>query len=148
MVQITPLDIHNQQFKVRFRGFDIREVDQFLDVVARELEERIEENGQLREQINALEARVSEPEEAREDPGRREKKELEDSRDALLLEARNAAAEILEGARREVESLREEVERLEHRKKALNDYFEYFLYFNEKVLQSWQKSRKKVEEGE
>lgn len=148
MVQITPLDIHNQQFKVRFRGFDIREVDQFLDVVARELEERIEENGQLREQIAALEARVSEQGEAREDPGRREKKELEDSRDALLLEARNAAAEILEGARREVESLREEVERLEHRKKALNDYFEYFLYFNEKVLQSWQKSRKKVEEGE
>jgi len=148
VVEITPLDIHNQQFKIRFRGFDIREVDQFLDAVARELDERISENQQLRETIRVLETQVSELQQAQGDPDRRENAELEASRDALLREARKTAGEILEGARREVESLREEVERLEHRKNALNDYFEYFLHFNEKVLQSWQKSRKKVEEGE
>jgi cell division initiation protein len=148
MDRITPLDIHNQQFRVRFRGFDIREVDQFLDAVARELEDRIAEINRLKETVSALEARVSELERG---PGELQKKEideLEASRDALLGEAKKAAEEILEASRREVESLRGEVERLERMKRNLDDYFEFFLYFNERVLQSWQKSRKKSEETE
>ncbi len=148
MEQITPLDIHNQQFRVRFRGFDIREVDRFLDTVARQLEERIAENDRLKETVAALETRISELEQSAGDTQRREIEELEASRDALLGEAKKAAEEILEGSRREVESLRGEVERLEQMKRSLDEYFEYFLYFNEKVLQSWQKSRKKTEETE
>lgn len=148
MEQITPLDIHNQQFRVRFRGFDIREVDRFLDTVARQLEERIAENDWLKETVAALETRISELEQSAGDTQRREIEELEASRDALLGEAKKAAEEILEGSRREVESLRGEVERLEQMKRSLDEYFEYFLYFNEKVLQSWQKSRKKTEETE
>ncbi|HPX11971.1 MAG TPA: DivIVA domain-containing protein [Syntrophales bacterium] len=148
MERITPLDIHNQQFRVRFRGFDIREVDRFLDTVARQLEERIAENDRLKEAVAALETRVSELERNAGDTQRREIEELEASRDALLGEAKKAAEEILESSRREVESLRGEVERLEQMKRSLDEYFEYFLYFNEKVLQSWQKSRKKTEETE
>ena len=30
-MKLTPLDIQQQQFKVRFRGFDVREVDRFLN---------------------------------------------------------------------------------------------------------------------
>lgn len=148
MVEITPLDIQNQQFKVRFRGFDIREVDQFLDVLARALDEWISENRRLRETIGTLETRVAELEEAQRNPERREAEGLEVARNALLQEARKAAKEILEGARKEMASLRGEVERLEHRKKALNDYFEYFLEFNEKILHSWRNSLKEVGEGE
>ena len=33
-MKLTPLDIQQQQFKVRFRGFDVREVDRFLEQVA------------------------------------------------------------------------------------------------------------------
>ena len=33
-MKITPLDIQQQQFKTRFRGFDIREVDAFLEQMA------------------------------------------------------------------------------------------------------------------
>jgi len=33
-MKITPLDIQQQQFKIRFRGFDIREVDAFLEQMA------------------------------------------------------------------------------------------------------------------
>lgn len=148
MERITPLDIHNQQFRVRFRGFDIREVDRFLDTVARQLEERIAENDRLKEAVAALETRISELEQSAGDTQRREIEELEASRDALLGEAKKAAEEILESSRREVESLRGEVERLEQMKRSLDEYFEYFLYFNEKVLQSWQKSRKKTGETE
>ncbi|PID40319.1 MAG: cell division protein DivIVA [Proteobacteria bacterium] len=33
-MKITPLDIQQQQFQVRFRGFDVREVDRFLEQAA------------------------------------------------------------------------------------------------------------------
>ena len=33
-MKLTPLDIQQQQFKVRFRGFDVREVDRFLEQAA------------------------------------------------------------------------------------------------------------------
>jgi cell division initiation protein len=33
-MKLTPLDIQQQQFKVRLRGFDVREVDRFLELTA------------------------------------------------------------------------------------------------------------------
>ncbi|MEJ2098872.1 MAG: DivIVA domain-containing protein, partial [Desulfobacterales bacterium] len=33
-MKITPLDIQQQKFKTRFRGFDIREVNAFLKQIA------------------------------------------------------------------------------------------------------------------
>ena len=33
-MNLTPLDIQQQKFKTRIRGFDVREVDAFLEQVA------------------------------------------------------------------------------------------------------------------
>jgi len=62
-MKMTPLDIQQQQFRVRFRGFDMVEVDNFLDLLANEFEELLKENSQIREEdrrklerINQLEA--------------------------------------------------------------------------------------------
>jgi cell division initiation protein len=49
-MKITPLDIQQQQFRVRFRGFDMVEVDNFLDLAANEFEELLRENNRLREE--------------------------------------------------------------------------------------------------
>jgi len=49
-MKITPLDVQQQQFRVRFRGFDMVEVDNFLDLVANELEELLRENNRLKEE--------------------------------------------------------------------------------------------------
>ena len=35
MVNLTPLDIQQQKFRTRFRGFDMQEVDVFLDQIDR-----------------------------------------------------------------------------------------------------------------
>ena len=35
---LTPLDIQEQQFRVKFRGFDVAEVDTFLERVANAFE--------------------------------------------------------------------------------------------------------------
>jgi len=54
MAKITPSDIQQQQFKIRFRGFDIREVDTYLEKVADAFELLISENQKIREKIDRL----------------------------------------------------------------------------------------------
>ena len=53
-MKITPLDIQQQQFSTRFRGFDIREVDAFLEQMASSLESLQIENQNLSEEIQRL----------------------------------------------------------------------------------------------
>ena len=49
-MKITPLDIQQQQFKVKtFRGLDPDDVDAFLQTVAGEMEGLIRENNQMQE---------------------------------------------------------------------------------------------------
>ncbi len=49
-MSITPVDIQQQKFGVRLRGFDAVEVDKFLELVANEIEELLQENNRLREE--------------------------------------------------------------------------------------------------
>jgi cell division initiation protein len=57
-VKLTPLDIQQQQFRSKLWGYDPKEVDAFLDVVASELEEVIRENKVLKEDLQRREAEV------------------------------------------------------------------------------------------
>ena len=54
-MKLTPFEIQQQQFKTRFRGFDVREVDTFLEQMADAFESLRSENESLREDINRLE---------------------------------------------------------------------------------------------
>ena len=53
-MKFTPLDIQQQQFKIRFRGFDVREVDTFLEQMADVFESLQSENKRLRKEIKRL----------------------------------------------------------------------------------------------
>lgn len=53
-MNLTPLDVQQQQFRVRFRGFDIREVDRFLEQVAEAFSALKSENKDFREEIRSL----------------------------------------------------------------------------------------------
>jgi cell division initiation protein len=53
-MKITPLDIQQQQFSMRFRGLDAREVEQFLEQMAQAFEQLHRENETLREEIRRL----------------------------------------------------------------------------------------------
>jgi cell division initiation protein len=53
-VKITPQDIIDREFRVKFRGFDMAEVDAFLEEVAESFFQLAEENTLLNEKILAL----------------------------------------------------------------------------------------------
>jgi cell division initiation protein len=53
------MDVRQQQFTVRmFRGFDVQEVDTFLEDLAADYEALLKENALLKEQLQALEGRT------------------------------------------------------------------------------------------
>ena len=57
-MKVTPLDIQQQQFKTRFRGFDIREVDTFLEQMAETVEGLQKENQNLGDEVRRLEMEI------------------------------------------------------------------------------------------
>ena len=57
-MKITPLDIQQQQFKTRFRGFDVREVDAFLEHIAETVEGLQKKNEDLGEEVRRLELEI------------------------------------------------------------------------------------------
>ncbi len=59
-MKITPIDIQQVGFAVRFRGYDRREVDNFLDALVQDYETLIKETQDARERGDALENELME----------------------------------------------------------------------------------------
>ncbi|OQY13734.1 MAG: cell division protein DivIVA [Desulfobacteraceae bacterium 4572_19] len=52
---LTSAKIQQQQFKTRFRGFDVQEVDLFLEHIALDMDKFLKENNKLKEKNKSLE---------------------------------------------------------------------------------------------
>ena len=48
---LTPMDIHNKDFKRSFRGYNEEEIDDFLDKVVNDYEKLFRENDRLKEEL-------------------------------------------------------------------------------------------------
>lgn len=55
---LTPLDIHNKEFKRTFRGYSEEEVDEFLDRVIKDYEQLYRENIECKETIERLNGKL------------------------------------------------------------------------------------------
>ena len=53
-MKITPLNIQQKKFRVRLRGFDVREVDGYLEQIVDELKILIRENENQKQEIQRL----------------------------------------------------------------------------------------------
>lgn len=51
---ITPMEINNKEFKKSFRGYDIDDVEDFLDQVVEDYEKLYKENNALREKLGTV----------------------------------------------------------------------------------------------
>ncbi len=56
--RLTPLDVHHKEFARSFRGYNVDEVDEFLDLVVAEFQRLMRENEDLQSSISDLESRV------------------------------------------------------------------------------------------
>lgn len=55
---LTPLDIHNKEFKRSFRGYSEEDVDEFLDRVIKDYEQLYRENIEIRENIDRINSKL------------------------------------------------------------------------------------------
>ncbi|PTM59429.1 DivIVA domain-containing protein [Desmospora activa] len=51
MQRLTPRDIFDKDFKTSLRGYDVDEVNHFLDLIIKNYEAVLEENHQLKEEL-------------------------------------------------------------------------------------------------
>ena len=56
---LTPLDIHNKEFKRGWRGYDEDQVNEFLDQVIKDYEALLRENKDLQNQVQTVQERLS-----------------------------------------------------------------------------------------
>lgn len=98
-MSITPLDIQDKEFERAFRGYDIEDVDEFLDQIAKDLEILLRENAELKEQVNRLIDK------------NKNYQQLEETMHTAIVVAQKAADEVKETARRDAETVRLEAEK-------------------------------------
>jgi cell division initiation protein len=92
-MRITPIDIQQQQFKSRLMGYDKAGVDQFLEIVAGELERLLRQNQDLQEEL------------ARNRSALTELREREATLKETLLTTQKVTDDLKANARREAELL-------------------------------------------
>jgi cell division initiation protein len=137
MAKLTPLDIRRQEFKKAIRGYDVEEVRVFLEMLADQFEEMINENTEMRERLINLEAKVEEYvkneenlNEILEQTRKLQENTLEtlkQKEENIIKEAELKAVEILERARAEARQVREEMQRLQEKKDAFVQRLKYLL---------------------
>lgn len=88
---ITPNEIINKEFKKVFRGYDIDEVDEFLEELSEDYEKIYKENLNLKEKIEALNEKIS------------HYANLESTLQNTLLLAQSAADQAKENSKKEAE---------------------------------------------
>ncbi|MDH5202923.1 MAG: DivIVA domain-containing protein [Nitrospirota bacterium] len=97
-MRITPLDIQQKQFPMKFRGFDVEEVYAFLEVIREEMEDLLRENASLKENVYRLENQI------------KEFKDMETTLRETLITAQQMVEDYKTNARKEAELLVKEAE--------------------------------------
>lgn len=97
-MRLTPLDIQQKQFPMRFRGFDVDEVYSFLELIREELEELLRENASLKEQLSRADEQVS------------EYKKMENTLRETLITTQQMVEDYKSNARKEAELIMKEAE--------------------------------------
>ncbi|MDZ7580718.1 MAG: DivIVA domain-containing protein [Deltaproteobacteria bacterium] len=126
MVNLTPLEIQQQRFKKRFRGFDIQEVDLFLDQMADAFESLLKQNENLTEEFRRLQLDIQ-GYKNREDAFKRAllnsqrvieqmKENAQKSAELIVAEAEVKAEKILNKAHNRLAQLHEDIAELKRQR--------------------------------
>lgn len=95
---LTPLDVQKARFPQKMRGYDPREVEEFLELVAEELAQRLGEIDRLQREVRYYQERLEQ--------GERREHQLQET----LVRAQKVADEITEAAEREARVIVREAE--------------------------------------
>jgi len=158
-MRLTALDIKKQEFRKAFKGYDVGEVEAYLDAVSNELENLVKENESLREKISSLEKKnedLTHEIEVFRDNEKTFQKAIVKSQDLAEEVIENASkraelitkeAEILASktkvqAREEILNLKQELEDLRIKNEAIIDDIKNYLVEKLNSIEEYSKNRK------
>lgn len=95
---LTPLDIHNKEFKRGFRGYNEEDVDEFLDQVVKDYEKLYRDNIELKETLDRVNSKLE------------HFQQMEGTLHSTLVIAQETAEEVKLNAKKETELLIKEAE--------------------------------------
>jgi cell division initiation protein len=157
-VRITPMDIRQQQFTVRmFRGFDVQEVDTFLEDLAADYETLLKENALLKEQLQTLEERargLEDRERVLQETLVTTQKVMEEMKESarreaalVVREAELKGEKMVEAARTAEASIQAEVEALKRMRRQLAESVRSTVDMYQRLLDQEIRAEAKDEEG-
>lgn len=141
---ITPLDIIHQEFKRVFRGYDERQVREFLDQASKAFETLVNEHARLKESNEHLLQRVGQYEKledsmqkalvlaekmAEETKGTAEKRA-----EVILLEAEQQANRIVEGGQQKAQQVELGIKELHQQRERFREEFRSLLESHLRIL--------------
>jgi|YNPNPStandDraft_1061719.scaffolds.fasta_scaffold117461_2 cell division initiation protein len=125
-MKISPIDIRECRFKLSFRGYDRKDVESFLTMVAQDFENLLRENNELREEIKNLnnqiedfktrESSLREAVIAAQKVAYEMKEAAKKEADIILSRAEFQAEKIIENANRRVTELLKDISELKRQK--------------------------------
>jgi cell division initiation protein len=143
-VKITPLDLRKQEFKKGMRGYDVHEVDAFLEMVAKEMEELLRENSVMTERLRELDDKIDDyrsmektlqgtltsAQKTADDLRKNAEKEAE----LVLRNTKIKATHLVEDARGKMADLQAEVAALEEQKEVFIARFKSMIEIQQRLL--------------
>jgi len=96
---LTPMDIHDHQFKKSFRGYNENEVDDFLDRIVADFEKILRDNERLKNQVHTNEKELE------------HYRKFEKNLNETLMMAQRTADEVIATARKNSDDMKEQVAR-------------------------------------
>ena len=96
---LTPMDIHNHQFKKSIRGYNENEVDDFLDKIVLDFEKLLRENERLENDLNLIAVEID------------KYRKLEKTMNDTLLMAQRTADDVISAARKNADEMKENTAR-------------------------------------
>jgi cell division initiation protein len=155
-MKITPLDIQQQKFKIRFRGFDPQEVDLFLEQMADGFESLLKENQKLQEEILRLE-NESQGYKKREETFKRAllnsqkvleqmKENAQKSSELIIAEAEVKAEKILNKAHNRLAQLHEDIAELKRQRMQIEVQIGAIIEAHTKLLEMGKEGMRAMDE--
>jgi cell division initiation protein len=157
-MNLTPLDIQQQQFRVRFRGFDIREVDHFLEQLAEAFADVQNDSKNLKEEIRRLKLEnqgYMEREETFKRAMLNSQKVLEQMKDnarksaeVIIADAEVKAEKILNRAHNRLAQLHEDIAELKRQRMQIEVQIRSVIEAHSKLLEIGKESMEAMDESD
>ena len=144
-MKLSPLDIYNKEFKKSAFGYNVSEVNDFLEDVGMAYEKLLKEINSLKDENERLEERLKNYENIEEKlentletiqkTVQDEKKRAQEEAKHIINRAKNRAEEIKDEARKEVEEEYNKIETLQEKKKLFEIRFKTLLQSHIEMLE-------------